>query len=216
MLGSANDGAIDKTFIGQVNISRSHNFGSFQAFYSGNFSLGNYHVRADSINRDYSYHDYAIIDRQAGNKLVAGAGIDAGINYVLTMRGGEWRIGMETSAQNDYGGYYNFRKNLPDSAADIIIRNRLYATIGGYTELIGNIEDVGIGLKMSIGTALGRRYNNAYKYYGILLTEHELTYNYVNFNFNVTVQKRYTAYMQANFASKGSAGVLGFNYRLGK
>lgn len=212
--GTANDQQADGTLTFFTSISRAHNFGNFQGFYAANVSLGNYKVTPFSEYEATGNFDPAIINQNAGNKFFGSTGIDGGINYVLPMRGAEWRVfGIETSVQQEFGKYAAFRQKLTDKDADFIVRSKLFATLGGYTELVAGIPHGSIGLRLAAGTVLGNKYHN------LVITDgrygKRLVYNYINFTFHFT-QKKFTGYIQPDFSGKAQCLFLGINYRLGK
>ncbi len=211
--GTANDRKTDGTLTFFTSISRAHNFGNFQGFYAANISFGNYKV-APFSSSEASNFDPAVINQNAGNKFFGSTGIDGGINFVLPVGNAEWRVlGIETSVQQEFGNYASFRRKLTDKDADFIVRNKLFATAGGYTELVGAIANGSLGLKLAAGSVLGSKYHN-------LLLQDETTggrlrYNYTNLTFHLT-KKRFTGYTQLNFAQKSQSLFFGINYRLGK
>jgi hypothetical protein len=212
--GTANDNKADKTITFFTSFSRAHNFGDFQGFYAANVSLGNYKVVPFSEYESTGNFNPDAINENAGNKFFGSTGIDGGINFVLPIHNGEWRVlGIETSAQQEFGKYASFREKLTDKDADLIVRSNLFATIGGYTELAGKISNGSAGIRLAAGTVLGSKYHN------LLIVDQfsgkRLKYNYINVTIFLT-EKKVTGYLQANYSGKSQAGFLGVNYRLGK
>ena len=212
--GTANDNQADETLTFFTSLSRAHNFGNFQGFYAANVSLGNYKVTPFSEYESAGNFDPAAINENAGNKFFGSTGIDGGINFVLPIHNGEWRVlGIETSAQQEFGSYALFRKKLTDKDADLIVRSKLFATVGGYTELAGKISHGSAGVRLAAGTVLGSKYHN------LLIVDQfsgkRLKYNYIYFTIFLT-KKKVTGYLQSNYSGKSQAGFLGVNYRLGK
>ncbi|HEY8734468.1 MAG TPA: hypothetical protein VIL90_07890 [Puia sp.] len=134
-IGSANDRGFDQVSVGQLSIHRSNNFGIFQAYYGVNLSLGACNV-AEFYNSHYRYVGgwfssvpvpYDTIYHIPGKGEFFGSyGIMGGINLVFDGHRGEWRaIGIETAIQNEFGNYLEFRKSLPDTAANIIFTKNL-------------------------------------------------------------------------------------------
>lgn len=212
--GSANDRGADGTFTFFTSASRAHNFGNFQGFYAANLSLGNYSVTPFAMDEGTGNFDPGAINQNAGNKFFGSTGMDGGINFVLPIKGGEWRVvGVETSIQQEFGNYAAFRNTLTDKDADYIIRSKLFATLGGYTELCAGTSRNSIGIRMAAGTVLGSRYHNPYVIDE--LSGRQLSYTYVNFNFHLT-HKKFTGYIQSNWATKAQTLFVGVNYKLGK
>jgi hypothetical protein len=126
----------------------------------------------------------------------------------------EWRIiGFETSMTHEFGDYLQFRKQMPDSAATLIVRNSFFATFGLTTELVRKIRDGQIGWKFASGWALGSSYN--------FLEIHDNAsgtnlggYGYFSFSFHYTVD-RYTAFFQVISATKATGIHFGLNYQIG-
>lgn len=203
--GSANDEGVDNIFSAHANLSGGHHFGPFQAFYGAGFSLGNYKVNpADGIDHP-------------GNKAFRGVGFEGGLNAVIPFKGGEWRVlGVETSIWNESGRYLQFRKALPDAAfpsdaIDLVIRNRTFRTIGGYSEILATGGGFVFGMRLAAGTVLSRHYVifNAYEEPG----RQREKYGYGTLTYHMT-HNRYTGFAKLNFATKASTILFGLNYRL--
>jgi hypothetical protein len=126
----------------------------------------------------------------------------------------EWRIiGFETSMTHEFGDYLQFRKQMPDSAATLIVRSPFFATFGLTTELVRKIRDGQIGWKFATGWALGSSYN--------FLEIHDNAsnsnlggYGYFSFTFHYTLDQ-YTAFFQVISATKATGIHLGLNYQIG-
>jgi hypothetical protein len=126
----------------------------------------------------------------------------------------EWRIiGFETSMTHEFGDYLQFRKQMPDSAATLIVRSSFFATVGLTTELVRKIQDGQIGWKFASGWALGSSYN--------FLEIHDNAsqtnlggYGYFSFTFHYTVDQ-YTAFFQVISATKATGIHFGLNYQIG-
>jgi hypothetical protein len=213
--GSANDYGGDKTFAADVNLSHSLNFGDFQAFYGVGFSAGSYKVDKFETQGNNGTVDPGIINANAGKKNFSGYGFDGGINYTVPIRNGEWRvIGFETSLRKEAGRYLEFRKNLPASAATLIIRKDVYGTAGGYSEIIGHSNDFSYGFKLGIGTVLGKDYHER-NIVDSDFNHNRLNYNYANGTLHFS-KKKFTGYIQFNNAEKAGSFMMGANYRLGR
>ena len=213
--GQANDQGRDKKLAFSLDLSRSHNFGNFQAHYGLGGTVGRYKVATyDSIGNSSSVN-YQSINRKAGNYFFGGAGVDGGINFVLPSARSEWRVlGVETSLRQEFGKYADFRKNLPDSVATLVIRDRSFGTAGIYTELLGYVDESVIGVKMAYGTVLGSDYQNHddIPYY---TSTRGLRFRYFNLAFHYT-NDRFTGYLQLGVSAKAEHVFAGVNYRLGK
>lgn len=207
-VGGANDQGVDDVVALHTSVSGAHNIGSFQTFYSLGFSAGNYKVdSADGVNHP-------------GNKGFGGTGFEAGLNAVIPFAGGEWRIlGIETSLHNEFGKYLKFRKSLPEGydteydAIDLVVKNKLFATYGFYTEVIAHAQAMTFGLRIAAGPVIGRKYRNPLVYDEY--TGRPLRYGYFNFTTHLTKNK-YNGFMKVNVATKASSAQFGFNYRLGR
>ncbi|MDB5192411.1 MAG: hypothetical protein JWQ96_1974 [Segetibacter sp.] len=208
--GSANELETDKVFSVQTNLSGAHNFKNFQTFYSANLSFGNYRIlrippdAAGSLNA-------GAINRSEGYNSFGGCGIDGGVNVVVPMPGGEWRIiGVETSVQSDFGKYLEFRENLRDSAATYLARSDFFGTFGGYTELLGKFNSLTAGIRIAYGTVLGSEYRNVNVND---IDGRKLVYDYLKTTMHLTA-KQFTGYLQLNFSRKASGAFIGMNYRI--
>ncbi|MEJ0080084.1 MAG: hypothetical protein WDM78_03765 [Puia sp.] len=59
-------------------------------------------------------------------KFFGSYGVSGGINIVNASGKHEWRaLGIEVTIQNEFGNYSDFRKSLPDSAANVIFKKHL-------------------------------------------------------------------------------------------
>jgi hypothetical protein len=219
--GTANDQGSDWVHAGQATIYRSQNFGHFQAYYGANITLGTYGV-SDFYNSHYTPGQGGLgggdkpIDsfyHIPPNRYSFGSyGISGGINGVKTLHRLEWRyLGFETSIQKEFGDYYSFRKNLPDSAANIIFRNNITGTIGIYTEsLWHNKYNTQFGFRFSLNMLINPKGNymmqNTYSIFPV---------SYFSMSFHVTV-KQFTGFMQTNFGTKAASFQIGTSYRIFK
>jgi hypothetical protein len=126
----------------------------------------------------------------------------------------EWRIiGFETSMTHEFGDYLQLRKQLPDSAATLIVRNSFFATFGLTTELLRQVPGGQIGWKFSTGWALGSSYNF------LQIQDNESGrniggYGYFSFALHYTVDP-YTAFFQISTATKAREIHFGINYQIG-
>jgi hypothetical protein len=155
-LGGANEHWEDDVFSLRGDFYRVHSFNSMQAYYGASFTLGNYQVQPDKLYINNNINP-AIINERSGHKFFGGYGISGGINTVLvTGPASEWKvIGIDFNLQNEFGSYFSFRKNLPDSAATAITKKRLFITLGLNSELSVSLRNGGrMGYVISGGTAL--------------------------------------------------------------
>jgi hypothetical protein len=220
-IGSANDKGFDQVSVAQISIHRGQNFGIFQAYYGGNLSLGTYKV-SEFYNSHYRIGGgwfspiaipYDTIYHIAGNRqFFGGYGVSGGINLVIKSPRGEWRaLGLETSIQNEFGNYSDFRKSLPDSAANIIFRKTLAATIGLYTDMIWKSRhNVIYGFKFAGGIMI-----NPVNNYSRTEADHIFPLTYVSTTFHMT-KDHYTGFTQINLGTYADNFQLGLSYRLGK
>ncbi|HVY75224.1 MAG TPA: hypothetical protein VG890_10360 [Puia sp.] len=206
-IGSSNEGQRDRVAGVSVSVGRSHQFGNFQAYYSGNFNFGGYYF--DVVETTYGYEKPA--------RSYGGFGFNGGLNAVIPFGHGrgEWRfLGVETGYQQEFGQFFNYRKNLPDSLFDVNAVYRHAFRIGGSTEIIG---------KTRHGTIIGYRFSA-----GVILyppgtyIEHPGSYSdptdlgnpfYAAHCLSFT-RDRVTGYVQANIGVNAGGVQFGFIYRL--
>jgi hypothetical protein len=205
-LGGANQNLRDGVFTIQGSLHRAHSFRHLQFHYGANLVAGNYHVKQ---NYDYDGRgggNPATIFDQPGNRFFGGAGAFGGVNLVIPFRSGsEWRvIGAETNYQREFGDYGRFRRKLPDSAANVITRDRYFQTVGLTTNVIKKFRKSGntFGYKFGfyVGTSRSRRLDS---YYGT----HILPV-YISNTLHLTRQ-RVTGFAQIN------AGTFALNFQTG-
>jgi hypothetical protein len=220
--GTANDKGKDWIHAGQASIYRSHNLGSFQAYYGASITLGTYGL-TDFYNSQYTPGEAGLIGggdqpidsfyHIPGNKYSYGSyGISGGINGVKSSGRTEWRyLGFETSWQKEFGDYYSFRKNLPDSAANIIFRNNLTGIIAIYTDALwSNQHMTQFGFKFSLSMLVNPENNytrfNTYSIFPV---------SFFSTTFHITA-KQFTGFMQGNFGTKAASFQIGTSYRISK
>lgn len=207
-VGGANDWGHDNSFSFQTALTGTNNVRHFQAFYGVGFLLGNYEMNPfDSFRNDRTVKP-TVLNQYVGKKFFGGIGINGGANVVGTFPHGssEVRAGIETSVYKEFGHYLKIRKQLPDSAATYIITSDLFCTLGGHIELVPKMKWGTLAFKSSWGTVLGHPYHSS---------KGALDYVYYNISLAPTI-KRWTPYLQANFATMSDNVLLGVNYRLGK
>jgi len=225
-IGMANYFGFDQVSVGQFSIQRSNNFGIFQAYYSADLHLGAYNI-ADFYNCHYRYSggwfgsfpiaDDTIYHIPDKGKFFGSYGFSGGINIVKSSGRHEWRaLGIETTVQNEFGNYADFRKNLPDSAANLIFRNTLTATIGLYTDMIWKSRHERVyGFKFSGGFIINPRNNYSQMITDIKSTKNIFPLTYFSPCFHASREK-VTGFIQFNFGSYADGFQMGFSYKLGK
>lgn len=212
-LGGMNENLRDNVFSLQAGLHRSHVINKIRLYYGASAAVGSYTIKHyDYYSYSPYYADTSYINKNAGTKFWGAYGAYAGISASARMgRRGEWRyLGLEGNLYNEFGNYYNFRKNMPDSAATTIDRKQYIGSLGISTELIfkgrsGNK----FGMKFAFGSYLRNlRYyslHNSYSTHDHLL--------YFSNTYNFTVQKT-TTYIQLNVATHAANVQFGVNYRL--
>ena len=223
-IGNANYFGYDQVSVGQLSIQRSNNFGIFQAYYSANIHLGAYNI-ADFYNSHYHYSGgwfsfvpvaedtiYHIPDQ---GKFFGSYGASGGINIVNASGKHEWRaLGIEATIQNEFGNYSDFRKGLPDSAANVIFKKTLTVTMGLYTDIIWKSRhQMVFGLKFSGGLMLNSKSNYSQMITDINATKNIFPLTYFSPCFHVT-RNKITGFVQLNFGSYADGFQTGFSYRL--
>lgn len=210
LLGILNDYGADASSAVQGAISRSHNFGSFQAYYGTGFTLGSYSLSPFDTGYNSTGLIAADINKHSGRNFFGAVGVDGGINVIVPMRGGEWRaLGVETSLQQEFGEYLKARKAIPDSAVTHIVDNSFFGTLGCYTEIVDRTRTGSLSFKTGVGTVLGKKYHPTKGTSG----QGYLSYWYINLTFQATINK-WTIYFQPNFATKATVFSWGCNYKL--
>jgi hypothetical protein len=218
-VGSANDQGRDHLYSFHSNFHQSHNLGNFQVYYGAGFALGSYHVA--EYRRIYYqggaglYNPY-IADTTyhipSSNNFFGAYGINGGFNFVHSFRNrpGEWRIGVETSLQNEFGKYLSFRKSFPDSAIEILATYSWTKTMGGYVEWLWKraYSPTLFGFKVSGGTSL----ISSATYRG---NQNSNSPFYFSSTFHVTKEK-ITWFSQFNTGTYTNTFQTGINYVLGK
>lgn len=214
-MGGANEGETDPVYSFTANLSRSHNFSFFQAYYGAGLTVGSYKIKPyDSLGNNHTVN-YRLINQQTGNYFFGGGGFDGGINVVTGSEKFEWRIfGAETSLRQEFGNYVHARNHIPDSAATVVVRNRFYGTFGFFTEILGRGRNSETGCKLGMGGAIGSDYHN-FHFKDSYFAKNPPSFGYVLLNVHTTVNK-WTAYIQGNFAKKAASCFIGMNYRISR
>lgn len=213
--GGSNQTLRDGVFGIRAGISRSYQFGSFQAYYGGGINLGNY-----SMADGYAYRDYRPLNGMndtsyhylSSNKFFGSYRVGGGMNLVIPFGNGrgEWRIiGFETSYQREFGDYVRYRKQLPDSVADLVASYNQIFTLGGTTELVGiSRHGTEIGYKVAVGAVLFpagtyRGEDKGFKPY------------YMSHALHLT-KRKVTGFVQFNIGAHAASFQFGMNYNLSR
>jgi hypothetical protein len=208
-VGGANYNWRDNIIAFRAGLHRSNTFGNFHLYYGGNVAIGSYNV-ASYQNGEYGVGmDPNTINRNAGSKFFGGYGFNGGFNALVPLRsGGEWRvIGLEGSAQNEFGNYLDFRNKLPDSAANVDNREHWTGTVGITTEIISRRRSGStFGYKLGIGMGLNAIRNNAN------YTINPPTYISNTLHFG---RDNWLAFCQVNFGTYTGSFQFGVNYKIG-
>ena len=205
-IGGANENLRDNIIAFRGSIHRANTFGNFHLYYGANASIGSYNV-SNTFDESSNY-SYTL---QTGGKLFGGYGFNGGFNALIPLRnGGEWRvIGVEGSAQREFGDYLDFRKNVPDSAVSVVYKNDWVQTIGITTEFVAKRRSgATIGYKLGIGTGLN---NLKYTYQNTSRQPPVYVSNTLHFG-----RDNWIAFMQVNFGTYAANFQFGVNYKLGK
>lgn len=206
--GGANSRYRDGLNAGVLNVYRSHTSQYLQAFYGFTGIAGNYHVEPYTGNVHNRNLDTADINRGAGGYFWGGWGISGGISAKVPFNKHEWRLGSELSWQRESGKLLDLRKQLPDSAANLIERRKNYMTLSFGSDWVFHIYDGAIGYKIAYVMALSRlrgfdsEKNPFFRVPG-----------YLSQTFHVTI-RRITGYTQFNFGTYAMNFQFGLNYRL--
>jgi hypothetical protein len=210
--GGANSGWRDGLYSFQGRIYRGENFGSFQAYYGANISIGNYHVSNYTL---YEHpYDTGRFQIPTSNQYYGTYGFNGGINTVIPFpKGrGEWRaIGIETSVIKEFGNYYNFRKALVDSSADVIFRNNITGTLGISTDIIGRSRG---GTEFGYKAAVGFMLNPISDYTHVYNPGDVNPILYASHTLHLTKQN-VTGFLQFNISTYHAGSIqFGFSYKL--
>ncbi len=216
--GTANEGGSDVLYSFRGGIHRSNNFGLFQAYYGAGLALGSYHV-GDYYRINYSGGGFSIPPFSdtvshipTSNNFFGAYGFNGGINIAIPSPGrslGEFRIGVETAIQNEFGNYLAFRKSLPDSAVDIVATNHWTKTIGGYLEFLAR--------RRRNGTVFGYKISAGGSFISPDTYKGDKSINgpfYFSNTFHLT-RGKVTGFCQFNFGTYEATFQTGINYKLG-
>lgn len=206
--GGANNNYRDGIGGGMASIYRTHTARYLQAFYGLTGALGNYQVKPYAGKLNNKNIDTIAINNNAGNKFFGGWGATGGLNLNIPFRENELRIGTELSWQQEFGKLLSFRKNLPDSAANLIDASKNYATIAFTGDLVFHLPKGALGFKIAMVRSLKllHGFDNQRLPYSV-------SPSYVSQTFHVTINK-VTGFYQMNFGNYAMSFQLGLNYRL--
>ena len=200
-----------------TNFHRSHSLGTVQAYYGANVSVGQYEVNKQRPNF-YGTLDTVRINtfnQMTGRKIFGGYGLDGGLNIVVPIgrSGAEWRIlGFETSLQEEFGSYLKFRRNIPDSVAQVNMKSSFFPTIGLTTEIMYRWHHLFTGYRIAIGTSLKKEDQNRISLSGFLKGQGTNPFYFVQ---TITyIYQNLTMYWQLNIASYSVFLQGGFNYNI--
>ena len=210
-VGGMNNRLRDNVFTFQAGLHRAHVINHVRLNYGASLALGSYDIDQSSF---YSYYPGGTAGQRTGGTFFGGYNLFGGVSFATrTGRKSEWRfIGVEGGLFNEFGTYYNFRKNLPDSQATEIDKKKYLGSIGLNTEFVfkgrsGN----NWGIKIAAGSYLKRlhyydQYQGAYHHsYDDLI--------YFSDTFQFTFRKN-TIYYQINIATHAVHFQVGYNFRL--
>ena len=211
-IGGMNENWRDNVYTFQAGLHRAHVLNHFRLNYGASLALGSYNVKP--YNNYYSNYVDSLFYRNGGAKFFGAYGIYGGISAATRMgRRGEWRyIGVEGSLFNEFGEYYTFRKNLPDSQATEIDKKKYLGAVGINTELIfKGRSQTKFGIKIGLGSYLRRLYYYDDYSTGYYYRPHDdLLYFSNTYHFTF---KKTTTYFQFNIATHAAHFQVGYNYR---
>jgi hypothetical protein len=201
----------DAVYAVQAGLHRSHAVDNFRFNYGASIAAGSYHVKP--FYNYYNNNTGGVINYSDGGAKSFGAyGVYGGVSAATRMgHRGEWRyIGVEGSLFNEFGQYYSFRKNLPDSAATEIDKKKYLGSLGINTELVfkGRSQNK-FGIKIAMGSYLRHlHYNEPYPA-SVYHPYDDLIYFSNTYHFTF---KRTTTYFQFNIATHAGHFQVGYNY----
>ncbi|MEP6746482.1 MAG: hypothetical protein ABJB86_02080 [Bacteroidota bacterium] len=211
--GGANDAWRDALFTLQAGLHRAHVVDNFRISYGASMAVGSYKINSGSYY-NYYYSPNGMPTYKTGATFFGAYGLYGGVSAATSMgRRGEWRyIGVEGSLFNEFGNYYNFRKNLSDSQATEIDRKKYLGSLGVTTEWVfKGRSKTKVGIKIGAGSYLRRlNYINVYQrdYYH---NHDDLLYFSVTNHYTF---KKNTVYFQFNLATHAAHFQVGYNFRL--
>jgi len=201
-LGNGNRILTDDFYSFQAGANRSFNFGNFQGYFGGDMTLGNYQLNPSDFPNS--------TNNGLTSKFFGAYGFNAAVNYVMPFDRGEWRvIGLETSFQNEFGDYLQFRKTFPPENALIVQTADWIKTLGVYTEFawkVGHNKIFGYRL------AAGGTFTSPKNYLGSDSTH---TPGYFSNTFRLS-SDYITGFLQMNTGTYAFSMQLGMNFNISK
>lgn len=208
------------TFHGSIH--RSHKFSQYQAYYGLTGGIGHYKVGAiNQANPDSTgtfslrYYNRALndslISANSGYKMFGSYSAVGGINFVHPWPHGEWRVlGVGLALNKEFGKYLEFRNKLPDTAANLIDRNRTTLTICLSTDFVAKTRQGSSGYQFAY-------IFNPKRLPGFDAARYAKSYQsaYMTHTLHINIQK-VTGYFQLSMGTFSTGMQLGANYRLGK
>jgi hypothetical protein len=163
-----NDEGRDDAFILSGYLYQTQQTGIVQGYYGVDMHFGVYRVgtyREQSWYNGNTSLDVDLLNANAGRKFFGTTGGSGGINLVTRGKDVEWRyIGIEASLHKEFGSYYRFRKNLHDSAANLVDKKDLFPSLAIYSDFIVETDRINLGVKLSGGISPQRQlYRNEWK-----------------------------------------------------
>ncbi len=195
---------------------RTNRFDKVQIFYGASLNIGAYRVgrffpsNIITYNPDPNFD--SLINARGGRKSYGSYGVFGGINFVDSYKdGSEWRmLGLEMSANKEFGQYASYRKNLPDSISNVLDRKQDFYTLALTTEYIGRSgTDGAAGVKLALGSKLSPvdfYYNGTYNQSKVLPMFMSMALHYT--------QRKTTGYGQFVIGYHTLSLHFGMNFRL--
>ena len=209
--GGANYQYRDDLYAFHLGIHRSHNLGHFQAYYGVGLTLGSYEVQQYDgyFSSPPRYIRDTVVRIPASKDFFGAYGFNGGLNYVISNERSEWRVlGLETSIQNEFGRYLNFRKSIRDSAIDILATDNWTRTLGIATDFVVKRRR---GTEVGYKIAIGESFVSSDSYQGD--SSHSKPFYFSN-TFHLK-KGNVISFIQLNFGNKTASFQMGVNVRLG-
>ena len=191
-------------------VHRGQVLNNFRLNYGASLAAGYYNVK--------SYYNYGGSNSSnvpaAGTKFFGAWGLYGGLSAAKPLgRRGEWRyIGIEGSLYNEFGDYYDFRRHLPDSAAQEIDRHKYLGSLGINTELVFKGRSLNkFGIKIAAGSFLRKLKYNRNAYYSYYRSGDDLLYFSATPHFTV---RSTTAWFQLSLATHAAHFQAGITFKL--
>jgi hypothetical protein len=204
----------DKLHNFQLSFHRSNTINKFfQAYYGANVSAGTYNVSRYNPEHTDEAVNVGLINSEAGTKSFGGVSLAGGINCVLPFKqGSEWRfIGIEGNIGKEWGDYYKFRKNLPDSSANGVTSNNNFGSIGFTSEVVFKKGNNNFGFKVALGTSLFRTEDMGKSDFRTVYVPPVYFAGTMQYS-----RPKFTLFIQLNQASHASSAQFGASYKLSR